>query len=107
MVRFYLQILCKKTGIRTTIIMTVTKNYTKAEGFKSMVEFAIKNKIPLILTPAIPFGNWENNLDVMVTEDDMREMERLHSLYPSRLFRFPLTNSRHAASKFSVEMISS
>ena len=74
--------LCREVGIKPVIIMTVVKNFTKTEDFKKMVEFAIKNKIQLVFSPAIPFGKWEGNFEVLVTKDDLQEMERLHKLHP-------------------------
>ena len=74
--------LCRKTGIKPAIIMTVVKDATKTESFKKMVEYAVDNRIQLIFNPAIPFGKWEENLDLLVTEEDVKEMERLHDEHP-------------------------
>ena len=74
--------LCRKVGIQPAITTTVTKNSTKTEEFKKLVDFAIKSKIQLVFSTAIPFGSWEENYDVLVTADDLAEMNRLHKLYP-------------------------
>lgn len=74
--------LCRKVGIQPTITTTIIKNSTKSEEFKDLVNFAVKSKIQLVFSTAIPFGNWEENYDILVTEDDLMEMKRLHRLYP-------------------------
>lgn len=74
--------ICKKLGMPAVITMTVIKNATKTESFSNMVSFAIQNKIPLIFSPAIPFGNWEDNLDIIITEEDTKTMADLHKKYP-------------------------
>jgi len=74
--------LCRKVGIQPAITTTITKNSTKTDDFKKLVDFAIKSKTQLIFSTAIPFGSWEENYDVLVTKDDILEMERLHKLHP-------------------------
>jgi len=74
--------LCREIGLTPAIIMTVVKNATRSDSFKKMTAFAIKNKIQLVFTPAIPFGKWQEHSELLITAEDAGEIKRLHELHP-------------------------
>jgi len=69
-------------GLVPIIITTVAKGGTKQKGFRELVQYAISTHTNLVFSPAIPFGNWEGNLDVLCDDDDRATFLILHKQYP-------------------------
>jgi MoaA/NifB/PqqE/SkfB family radical SAM enzyme/ubiquinone/menaquinone biosynthesis C-methylase UbiE len=72
----------RDAGLNSCIITCVTKGDTRNESFKRLVEYAIKHKIQLVFSAVIPFGEFENNTDILCDEDDFMAMAELHKKYP-------------------------
>ncbi len=70
-----------KAGLNPAISTTVCRGSTKTEGFKSLVEFAIRHRITLVFSPIIPYGARQGLTDNLCDEDDFRTMEALHRKY--------------------------
>ena len=74
--------LCKKVGMGFHITIFVHRNYTKADGFKKLVEYAIKHKIRVAFKAAVPLGAWEAKHDNLITDDDRDTMFKLYKKHP-------------------------
>jgi len=68
----------KAEGLVPVIISCITRGDTQKAAFRSLVDYAIKHRIELVFSAAIPFGQWEGNLDVLCDERDIEEMKKLH-----------------------------
>ncbi|MBF0118038.1 MAG: radical SAM protein [Desulfobacterales bacterium] len=73
---------CKKIDMDVHIGMVIYRDYTKTQGFKNMVNFAIKNNISLGMIPAVPLGGWQGQYDKLISERDRKVMDELHLRYP-------------------------
>lgn len=71
----------REIGLACQILTTVTRGFTRTEGFRRMVDLCIKEQIPLAFNAMIPFGSFEGRHDLMVSEDDLQEMDRLHEAH--------------------------
>lgn len=69
-------------GLTPVIITCVERGTTKKETFHQLVNYAIRNKIQLVFSVAIPFGEWENNMDIICDDDDISYLLDLHKKYP-------------------------
>ncbi|MDD5454382.1 MAG: methyltransferase domain-containing protein [Candidatus Ratteibacteria bacterium] len=69
-------------GLTPVIITCVSRGMTKEKAFHDLVDYAIKNRIELVFSAAIPFGQWEGNMDVLCNEEDISYMRELHDKYP-------------------------
>lgn len=77
--------LCKKLKMKFTINTTVSHQSIKTQGFEKVAAFATKNKVLINTLFAAPAGNWENNKDVLMTEDDKKYYLELRKKYPFML----------------------
>ena len=73
---------CKRLGMGIQATTVVYRDSTKSDGFKKLVEYAIKNRIRLTFKAAVPLGKWEAHYDNLISEDDKRIMFSLHREYP-------------------------
>ena len=73
---------CRKVGMDFSINIVVHKDYTKAEGFLRLVDYAVRTRSKLILIAAVPYGEWESKHDVLITKDDDRTMRALTKKFP-------------------------
>lgn len=71
-----------KNGMNITISTTVTHKSLYSEGFKKLVEFSKKRKILLNTIFAAPVGRWEKNKDVVLSEADVRYVNKLRKKNP-------------------------
>lgn len=74
--------LCKKVGMGFHITIFVYKDSTKTDGFKKLVEYAIKNRVRVAFKAALPLGAWEAKHDKLISADDKDTIFRLYQKYP-------------------------
>jgi MoaA/NifB/PqqE/SkfB family radical SAM enzyme len=72
----------KKYRIRITINATVHHDNLRTDGFCKLIEFANRNKILINTLFAAPSGQWQNNNDVLLSEDDIVYYNKLREKYP-------------------------
>jgi len=63
--------LALEAGIRVTIGTTVSHQNIRSEGLRGVMEFARKKKCLLIFAMAAAAGEWQNQEDIFLTEDDI------------------------------------
>lgn len=69
-------------GLNVTIGATVFKGNLYSDGIKRLIEFCENRGIILFFSLAAPAGNWKDNYDGLLSEQDMahiRELERTHT----------------------------
>ncbi len=74
--------LALKNNINVTIGTTVTHNNLRSKGIREIVEKAIKWRVNLVFSLAVPIGNWDNNPDVLLTKEDREYLNKLTALSP-------------------------
>ena len=68
----------RQEGLTPVIITCISKGDTKKQSFHDLVNYAINNHLELVFSAAIPFGQWEKNMDILCDEEDIRYMKDLH-----------------------------
>lgn len=71
----------RQEGLTPVIITCISKGDTKKQSFHDLVNYAINNHVELVFSVAIPFGQWEGNIDVLCDEEDIRYMREMHKEY--------------------------
>jgi len=71
----------KEAGLNIILATVVTKKRVKSKEFIDFLEFAMEKDVGVFVTYAKPVGDWEGNLDVLVTKDDMQYMKELEKKY--------------------------
>lgn len=74
--------IAKKHKIRIAINATVHHDNLHAEGFCKLIEFANENNILLNTLFAAPSGQWQNNRDALLNEEDVVYYNKLRERYP-------------------------
>ncbi|MBI5233295.1 MAG: radical SAM protein [Deltaproteobacteria bacterium] len=59
-------------GFSVTIGTTVSHANLRSEGITKLIQMAIKKKVILNLILAVPAGRWQDNMDILVTDEDMQ-----------------------------------
>jgi len=68
-------------GLNIILATVVTRQRVRSEEFIGFLEFAKKKGVAVFVTYAKPVGDWEGNLDVLVSKDDMDYMRGLEKKY--------------------------
>jgi len=68
-------------GLAIILATVVTKQRIRSAEFVEFLEFAKKKGVATFVSYAKPVGDWEGNLDVLVTKDDMAAMRELEKKY--------------------------
>ena len=74
--------LVKKYKMKVAINITVGNFNLYTEGFKKILDFSHKHRIMLETIFARPLGNWDGNVDVMLSEEDIAYYYKLRENYP-------------------------
>lgn len=70
-----------EAGLNIIIATVVTKQRVRSAEFIEFLEFARQKNVAVFVTYAKPVGEWEGNLDVLVTKSDMDYMRELEKKY--------------------------
>ncbi|MDD5285981.1 MAG: radical SAM protein [Desulfuromonadaceae bacterium] len=68
-------------GLNIILATVVTKQRVRSEEFIEFLEFASAKQVGVFVTYAKPVGDWEGNLDVIVSRDDMDYIRDLENIY--------------------------
>jgi MoaA/NifB/PqqE/SkfB family radical SAM enzyme len=68
---------CKKAGLRIMAGTVFTHSNLHSEGIKRLIDYVTKNRLTLIINPAVPTGRWHDNLDVVLNEEDQVYVRKL------------------------------
>ena len=71
----------KDAGLNIILATVVTKKRVRSQEFIEFLEFANGKGVGVFVTYAKPVGDWEGNVDVLVTKDDMEYMKELEKRY--------------------------
>ena len=80
--------LALKKGFRVTVGSTLSHANLHSEGTKLLIDTALKNKTILSFILAVPAGKWQDNEDILLTDEDMafiNNPHRVKPLYQNRL----------------------
>jgi MoaA/NifB/PqqE/SkfB family radical SAM enzyme len=71
-------------GLNIILATVVTRQRVRSQEFMDFLEFAKGKGVAVFVTYAKPVGDWEGNVDVLVTKDDMdyvRELEKQYNVF--------------------------
>lgn len=71
-----------KRGFNITIGTTVYHENLKTEGIQKIIEMAVEKKFILNLILAAPAGKWQENYDVLITDEDVNYIRELTARTP-------------------------
>jgi len=69
-------------GMNVTINATVSHQTIRTDGFLKMLEFAHKHRIFINTIFAVPAGNWQGNIDVLLTREDVEYYNSIKAQNP-------------------------
>lgn len=73
----------QEAGMKAYVNIVVGHYNAQSQELKDFISFLNKNKYGIVFNCASPTGNWKNNYDVMLTEEDSDALEQLKREYPS------------------------
>jgi len=62
----------RRTGLHVQVNTTVSKWSLYTAGFRQLVDYCVANRILLNIVLAAPSGNWDANMDAILSRDDNR-----------------------------------
>ena len=68
-------------GFRGMIFTVVTHQNVRSENLGRLAEYSRKKGVLLLLGWAVPTGNWNANMDVLLTEDDLAYLDKFQEQY--------------------------
>jgi len=68
-------------GLNTILATVVTKQRVRSQEFIDFLKFAKKKGVGVFVSYAKPVGDWEGNLDIIVSREDMDYMRELEKTY--------------------------
>lgn len=71
-----------EAGCNVTIGTVLSHQNIKSEGIEKLFEWACQRHLTLCLSLAVPAGEWANNSDILLAEEDMVYLEILQKKYP-------------------------
>jgi len=71
-----------ENGCNVTIGTTLSHQNIKSEGIEKLFEWVCQKHITLCLDLAVPVGEWAENYNILLTDDDMTYVEILKKKYP-------------------------
>lgn len=71
-----------KKGFNVTIGTTVTHSNLRSSGISQLIDMAIGKKMILNLILAVPAGRWQENLDILISDEDMGYINKLKKESP-------------------------
>lgn len=76
----------KEAGLSVVMQSVFTKESTLSDDTEQLAKFGYENNYAIDVMLAKPIGEWEGNMDVLVSEEGLEYLEDLHKKYPV-LFR--------------------
>lgn len=73
----------QEAGMKAYVNIVVGHYNARSEELKKFVNYLDKNNWGIVFNCASPTGNWRNNYDVMLTQEDSEALEQLKKEYPS------------------------
>ena len=79
--------LVRDAGIEQTFQITITHDNIYSDGVQNLFSYAIKNKIPIWIFVAQIAGKWADNRKLLLTEEDLQSLRKLHDQHPEIIQR--------------------
>lgn len=73
----------QEAGMKAYVNIVVGHYNARSEELKKFVSYLDKNNWGIVFNCASPTGNWKNNYDIMLTQEDSNVLEQLRREYPS------------------------
>lgn len=73
----------QEAGMKAYVNIVVGHYNAQSKELKEFVQYLDKNNWGIVFNCASPTGNWRNNYDVMLREEDSRALEQLKKEHPS------------------------
>lgn len=73
----------QEAGMKAYVNIVVGHYNAQSRELKEFVQYLNENNWGVVFNCASPTGNWRNNYDVMLREEDSRALEQLKKEYPS------------------------
>jgi MoaA/NifB/PqqE/SkfB family radical SAM enzyme len=74
--------LALKNGLNVTLGAVVSHQNVRSRGIIDLIELAHRLNVIIFLALATPIGEWENNEDIILTEDDREYLYAMVKKYP-------------------------
>jgi MoaA/NifB/PqqE/SkfB family radical SAM enzyme len=74
--------LALKNGLNVTLGAVVSHQNVRSQGLIDLIKLAHRLKVIIFLALATPIGKWENNEDIILTDDDRKYLYGLVKKYP-------------------------
>lgn len=74
--------LALKNGLNVTLGAVVSHQNVRSKGLIQLIELAHKLNVIICLALATPIGEWSDNKDILLTEDDRKQIFELMKTYP-------------------------
>lgn len=71
-----------EAGCNVTIGTVLSHQNIRTEGIERLFEWVCHRHLTLCLALAVPAGEWANNFDILLTEEDMAYLQTLQKKYP-------------------------
>ena len=69
-------------GLNVTLGAVVSHQNVRSKGLIDLIEFANKHNVIICLVLATPLGEWSDNEDIILTDDDRLHISELKKAYP-------------------------
>jgi MoaA/NifB/PqqE/SkfB family radical SAM enzyme len=66
-----------KNGLRVAVNTILTHEYLHSDSFMKLIEFCEKRKIVVNTLLPVPIGSWENNPNIILSDDDLDYLNEL------------------------------
>lgn len=73
----------QEAGMKAYVNIVVGHYNAQSEELREFVDYLDRNNWGIVFNCASPTGNWKNNYDVMLTNEDSRALEQLKKEHPS------------------------
>lgn len=73
----------KEAGMKAYVNIVVGHYNAKSEELKQFISYLDENNYGIVFNCASPTGNWRNNYDIMLTQEDSDALEQLKKEHPS------------------------
>ena len=73
---------CLDIDLTPHIHTVVTHQSLYSDGFNSILSYAKKYYLGITVLIAIPAGEWRGKTDILITEEDAKYIQKLHTEYP-------------------------
>jgi len=67
-----------EVGLTAMIFTVVSHKNVRGKGFMELIEYTAKKGVFLLVGWAVPTGNWNANMEVLLTDDDLKYLDEIY-----------------------------